>query len=31
VQESYKNNFGEKPAGDITEISERKIPKHDIL
>jgi len=31
VQEAYKKNFGEKPSGDITEISEKKIPKHDIL
>ena len=31
VQEVYKKNFGEKPVGDITEVSERKIPKHDIL
>jgi DNA (cytosine-5)-methyltransferase 1 len=31
VQETYKRNFGEKPMGDISEISEQKIPKHDIL
>jgi len=31
VQEAYYKNFGERPAGDITEVSERKIPKHDIL
>jgi DNA (cytosine-5)-methyltransferase 1 len=31
AQETYKQNFGEKPSGDITEISEKKIPKHDIL
>lgn len=31
VQDVYKQNFGEKPAGDITEIPENKIPKHDIL
>lgn len=31
VQKIYKKNFGEEPHGDITEISERKIPKHDIL
>jgi DNA (cytosine-5)-methyltransferase 1 len=31
AQEAYKQNFGEKPSGDITEIPERKIPKHDIL
>ena len=27
----YKQNFRESPAGDIREISEREIPKHDIL
>lgn len=31
VQDMYYKNFGEKPFGDITEISEKKIPKHDIL
>jgi len=31
VQDAYRRNFGEKPHGDITEIHERKIPKHDIL
>ena len=31
AKESYYQNFGEKPKGDITEISEKKIPKHDIL
>lgn len=31
VNAAYKKNFGDKPFGDITEISERKIPKHDIL
>lgn len=31
VQEAYKINFGDKPQGDITEIPEKKIPKHDIL
>jgi DNA (cytosine-5)-methyltransferase 1 len=31
VQETYKRNFGEKPMGDISEIPEQKIPKHDIL
>ena len=31
AQEAYKRNFGEKPSGDITVISEKKIPKHDIL
>jgi DNA (cytosine-5)-methyltransferase 1 len=31
VQKIYKQNFGEKPSGDITEIPAKKIPKHDIL
>ncbi|MCL2096281.1 MAG: DNA cytosine methyltransferase [Oscillospiraceae bacterium] len=31
ARESYKLNFGEMPSGDITEIPEKKIPKHDIL
>ena len=31
VQEAYKRNYGDKPYGDITEIPESKIPKHDIL
>lgn len=31
VQETYRRNFGDKPYGDITEIPENKIPKHDIL
>lgn len=31
VQDIYYKNFGEKPDGDITEVLERKIPKHDIL
>ncbi|AHA27538.1 DNA cytosine methyltransferase [Candidatus Liberibacter americanus] len=31
VQEVYKQNFGEKASGDITEIPAKKIPKHDIL
>lgn len=30
-QESYKLNFGEIPSGDITKISEKDIPKFDIL
>ena len=30
-QETYVANFGEKPEGDITKISERDIPNHDIL
>lgn len=28
---SYKENFGEKPFGDITKIDEKEIPDHDIL
>ena len=28
---TYKANFGEKPAGDITKISAKDIPDHDIL
>ncbi|MDR3195556.1 MAG: DNA cytosine methyltransferase [Endomicrobium sp.] len=31
AQEAYERNFGEKPIGDIMEIPEKKIPKHDIL
>jgi len=27
----YEDNFGEKPAGDITKINERDIPAHDVL
>ena len=30
-QAIYEANFGEKPFGDITTISEREIPEHDIL
>lgn len=30
-QESYQLNFNEKPYGDITEISEKEIPPHDVL
>ncbi len=30
-QKIYEANFGEKPFGDITEISENDIPEHDIL
>lgn len=29
--ETYKENFGEYPAGDITKINEKDIPEHDIL
>jgi len=28
---TYENNFGEVPFGDITKISEKEIPDHDIL
>ena len=31
VQEAYHKNFGERPVGDITEIPENMIPRHDIL
>ncbi|MEA2016205.1 MAG: DNA (cytosine-5-)-methyltransferase [Actinomycetota bacterium] len=31
AQITYKENFGEKPAGDIREISSSEIPDHDIL
>ena len=31
AQVTYKENFGETPHGDITKISEKEIPKHDIL
>lgn len=30
-QDSYENNFGERPYGDITQIDEKDIPNHDIL
>ena len=30
-QKTYLANFGEKPEGDITKISEKDIPDHDIL
>ncbi len=30
-QQTYKENFGETPAGDIREIKEEDIPKHEIL
>ena len=30
-REVYKDNFGEYPSGDITQISEHDIPDHDIL
>ena len=31
ARECYKENYGEYPSGDITQISEKDIPKHDIL
>ena len=31
ARETYKINFGEYPYGDITQISEKDIPDHDIL
>lgn len=31
AQESYEENFGERPYGDITKIDENQIPDHDIL
>ncbi|MFI3202375.1 MAG: DNA cytosine methyltransferase [Eubacteriales bacterium] len=31
AQQVYSNNFGEIPEGDITQVSETKIPDHDIL
>jgi len=27
----YENNFGDNPYGDITEVSEKELPKYDIL
>ena len=31
AQQTYEANFGEIPHGDITEIDEKDIPKHDLL
>lgn len=31
AQQTYEANFGDKPHGDITQIHERTIPKHDVL
>ena len=31
AKESYTSNFGERPFGDITKISENDIPNHDLL
>lgn len=30
-QDSYENNFGDRPAGDITQIEPGSIPDHDLL
>jgi DNA (cytosine-5)-methyltransferase 1 len=30
-QDSYEENFGNRPEGDVTKIDERDIPDHDIL
>lgn len=31
AQNAYEANYGERPAGDITEIDEKDIPNHDVL
>lgn len=31
AQQTYEANYGEKPHGDITQISEKDIPAHDVL
>lgn len=31
AQETYKDNFGDMPEGDITKVDEKTIPNHDIL
>lgn len=31
ARETYKNNFGEDPSGDIIQIKSEEIPEHDIL
>ncbi len=31
AQQTYKENFGEIPKGDITKINEKEIPEHDVL
>ncbi|MGR5911162.1 DNA (cytosine-5-)-methyltransferase [Bacillus pacificus] len=31
AQKTYRVNYGEMPAGDITQIDEKEIPDHDIL
>lgn len=30
-QDSYEENFGDRPFGDITKVNEKNIPDHDIL
>src|SRR4026207_452994 len=30
-QEAYAGNFGRRPVGDITKVSEKEIPDHDLL
>ncbi len=30
-QDSYENNFGHRPTGDITKVDPKSIPDHDIL
>ena len=30
-RDSYENNFGERPTGDITQVDPKDIPDHDIL
>lgn len=30
-QEAYAGNFGRRPLGDITKVSEKEIPNHDLL
>ena len=30
-QDSYENNFGHRPSGDITQVNPKDIPNHDIL
>lgn len=30
-QDSYEENFGERPVGDITRVDEKDVPDHDIL
>lgn len=31
ARETYKNNFGEEPSGDIIQIKSEEIPNHDII